>query len=455
MIKTVNPTTGEILKQYPEHTSEEIETCLDELLQGWKKWKSLSFQERGKAFVAVGKKLLEKKEEFARLIALEMGKPIKLGRVEIEKCARACDYFATHASKFLQEETVQAPGTLKKAMIKYQPMGIILGIMPWNFPFWQVFRAVTTSVMAGNVFLLKHAPISTGSSLAIEEIFREVVPIAIFRSAILNDNATSELISHEKIAGVTLTGSIRAGRAVAQHAARSLKKCVLELGGSDPYVILADADLSLAAKTCVQARLSNSGQVCIAPKRIIVVSAIYDEFRRHILEHVHSYSCGDPLKEATLLGPMAREDLREQLNKQVQESIEKGAKLVVGGKLSADKGFYYPPTVLENVVPGMPAFDDELFGPVVSLVRAKDEDDAIRLANLSPFGLGAGIFTQGTEHGEYLATHRIDAGACFVNGTVSSDPSLPFGGMKTSGMGYELGAAGIREFVHIKTIGIA
>lgn len=473
MITTINPATGEVLKEYALNTSFEIEERLDALHQGWKQWKALSFEERGKHFLALGQGLLANKEEYARLITLEMGKPIKMARAEIEKCAWACEYFAKNAQTYLQDEIVET--SLKKSMICYQPMGTVLGIMPWNFPFWQVFRAVTTSVMAGNVFLLKHAPISTGVSLAIEKLFQDIVPITIFRSAILDNAGTSALISHAKIAGITLTGSIRAGRSVGEQAGRALKKCVLELGGSDPYIILADADIGLAAEICVRGRLANSGQICIAPKRLIVVESVYQAFREKVLENVKNYVCGDPLQEETVLGPMAREDLRWLLERQVKESIEKGAKLLAGGTdlsdknsdknrdenggkildKKFDKGFYYPPTVLENVKPGMPAFDEELFGPVISLIQAKDEEDAIWLANNTSYGLGAGIFTQAIQRGEYLGTHCIEAGACQINGIVSSDPRIPFGGVKTSGLGYELGSAGIREFVHIKTVGIS
>lgn len=453
MITTTNPSTGEMLQQYEMHTSDEIEIHLNELCQGWKQWKALSFDERGEYFLAIGERLLAKKEEYARLITLEMGKPVHMARAEIEKCAWSCEYFAKNAEQYLQKEVIET--SLKKSFIQYQPMGVILGIMPWNYPFWQVFRAASTSMMAGNVFLLKHAPISTGVSLAIDTLFKEIMPFTVFCSAILDEAATSTLISHPKIAGVTLTGSIHAGRSVAEQAGRSLKKCVLELGGSDPYIILADADIALAAKLCVQGRLANSGQVCIAPKRLIIVDSVYETFRAEVMENIKFYPCGDPLKEETLLGPMAREDLRELVSKQVQESIAKGAKLLTGGEPMPGKGFYYPVTVIENVTPGMPAFDEELFGPVIELIRAKDEEDAIRLANHSLYGLGAGIFTQNIEHGEYLATHCVDAGACHINGIVSSDPKLPFGGVKTSGLGYELGQAGIREFVHIKTIGIA
>lgn len=453
MMTTINPSTGEILKQYHQTTPEEVETYLNQLCEGWKKWRALTFSERAKAFLALSKKILEKKAEFSRLVALEMGKPVRLARAEIEKCAWVCEYFAENAAKLLEEEVIST--SLKKSVIQYQPMGVILGIMPWNFPFWQVFRAASTSIMAGNVFLLKHAPIATGSALAIEALFNEVMPVTVFKTIVVDESTVSALISHEKIAAVTLTGSVRAGVSVAQQAAQSLKKCVLELGGNDPYLILEDADLAAAAKICVQGRLANAGQVCIAPKRLIVIDSVFDEFRRNVLREINLFACGDPLKEQTTLGPMAREDLRDLLDRQVQESIAKGAQLLIGGQPIAGKGFYYPATVIEGVVPGMPAFDEELFGPVVVLIRAKNEEEAIALANNTPYGLGAGVFTQNIEHGEYLAANRIEAGACSINTIVSSDPRIPFGGIKKSGLGYELGTAGIREFVHMKSIGVA
>lgn len=453
IITTINPATGETLAQYSCHTTDEVNARLDSLHHGWEKWKNLSFKERGKYFIALGKKLLDKKEEYARLITTEMGKPIRFARAEIEKCAWICEYFAKNAEKHLHSEVVQT--SLKKSSIHYIPMGTILGVMPWNYPFWQVFRAMTTSMMAGNVFLLKHAPISTGASLAIEALWAEIAPMTVFRSVILDEASVSSLIGHNQIAGVTLTGSVRAGKSVAGYAAKALKKCVLELGGSDPYVILSDADIPTAAKLCVRGRLTNSGQVCIAPKRLIIVDSVYAAFRACVLENVNSYSYGDPLREETIFGPLARADLRNTAAEQVQKSLAQGATLLVGGEMPAEKGFYYPATVLENVMPGMIAFDEEVFGPVITLIRAKDEEDAIRLANHSPYGLGAGIFTQDLKRGEYLATYCIEAGACYVNGIVSSDPRLPFGGVKTSGLGYELGAAGLREFTHIKTVGIA
>ncbi len=452
MITTINPSTEEIIQQYQWHTPNEVNARLESLHHGWKQWKALTFDERGKYFILLGKKLLEKKEEYAELITTEMGKPIRLARAEVEKCAWVCEYFAENAEKHLKPETVQA--SLKKSTLYYQPMGTILGIMPWNYPFWQVFRAMTTSMMAGNVFLLKHAPICTGASLAIEALWTEIAPMTVFRSIILDDEHVSELIGHNQIAGVTLTGSVRAGKSVAKYAAQAMKKYVLELGGSDPYVILSDADVAMAAKMCVQARLANSGQVCIAPKRLIAVDSVYDAFRNQILENVKSYSCADPLNDDTTLGPMARADLRDSVASQVNESIKQGASLLTGGEIPKGRGFYYPPTAIENVTVGNIAFEEEVFGPVIILIRAKDEEDALHLANTSNYGLGAGLFTKDIKRGEYLATHCIEAGACYVNGTVSSDPRLPFGGIKMSGLGYELGVAGLREFTHIKTVGI-
>ena len=323
MITTINPATEEIIQQYQLHTTNEVNARLESLHHGWRQWKALSFDERGKYLSVLGKKLLEKKEEYATLITREMGKPIRAACAEIEKCAWICEYFAENAEKHLLPEVIQT--SLKKSTIHYQPMGIILGIMPWNFPFWQVFRAMATSMMAGNVFLLKHAPISTGASLAIEALWAEIAPMTVFRSVILDEQQVSALIGHNQIAGVTLTGSVRAGKSVAKYAAEAMKKYVLELGGSDPYIILSDADVAAAAQVCVQSRLANAGQVCIAPKRLIAVDSVYDSFRAHVLEKTQMYSCGNPLRDETVLGPMARADLRDLVVRHVKECIQHGA----------------------------------------------------------------------------------------------------------------------------------
>jgi len=452
MIVTVNPATGQVLNEYHAHTPDEVREILDVLEEGWKKWRSLSFAERGRYLLALAAGLRDEKESCALQISLEMGKPIQLAKAEVEKCALACESFAKNAAGYLDETLV--PTELKKSSIVYQPIGPILGIMPWNYPFWQVFRAAVPALMAGNVFLLKHAPICTGTALIIESLFKAILPISVFKSIILEEKAVSELILDSRIKGVTLTGSVRAGKSVALQAAQGFKKCVLELGGNDPYIVLADADVQKAADICVQARLANSGQICIAPKRLIIVQKVYEAFRASVMERLKDYTCGDPLDENTRLGPIARQDLRDQVIKQVDESIAKGAKLLTGGKAVQRPGFYYEPTVLENVKPGMPAFDEEIFGPVIALIKAQDEEEAVALANQSPYGLGAGVFTKDLQKGEYLAKYAIEAGVCYVNGIVSSDPRLPFGGTKASGLGRELGLAGIREFVNIKTIGI-
>lgn len=442
MITTINPATGKIIQQYQENTTEEVNARIDTLHHHWRTWKNLSFTERGQYFTIIAKKLVERKTTYAQLVQQEMGKNLQSAEAEVQKCALVCEYFAEHAESLCRAESV--PAASRATTIYYQPIGIILAIMPWNFPFWQVFRAAATSMMAGNVFLLKHAAISTGAALAIEALFTESVPFPIFHTVILSDADTSALIAHPKIAAVTLTGSVRAGRCVAENAARALKKCVLELGGNDPYIILADANIAEAAKICVQGRLANAGQICIAPKRFIVIDTVYDAFRDAVIKEATA-------AQATL-PPMARHDLRETVHGQVKQSIEQGATLLMGGEMPEGPGFYYPATILDHVKPGIPAFDEELFGPVIALIAAKDEDDAIRLANLSPYGLGAGIFTKDISHGETLARDHLDAGACCINGIVSSDPAVPFGGVKQSGLGYELGRAGIHEFLHIKTV---
>lgn len=383
----------------------------------------------------------------------EMGKPISAGRAEIEKCAWVCEHYAENAEGYLQARTVQTE--MKKAMVCYQPLGVVFAIMPWNFPFWQVFRFAVPALMAGNAAILKHAPISTGTGNKIAELFIEAgFPEHLFQHFILDNDLAAKVISNEKIVAVTLTGSEKAGATVASNAAQHLKKAVLELGGSDPYVVLHDADLDLTAKAVVTSRLNNAGQVCIAAKRVIAVEPIYNPLVEKIKELMANYHMGDPLDEKTNMGPMARDDLRKALHEQVQRSVESGAKLIEGGEMPKRKGFYYPPTLLVDVKKGMAAFDEELFGPVIAITKAQDEADAIRLANETQYGLGAAVFTQDLARGEHIARYDIDAGACFVNAFVASDPRLPFGGIKRSGFGRELSREGILEFVNTKTIAI-
>ncbi len=453
-IKTINPTTEAVITHYETLSTQDIDQLIEETHRDYEHWSKTNFSERSDKMRRAADLLRKNKTRYATLMAQEMGKPITAGEVEVEKCAWVCDYYADHAEELLKPHVVQTE--LKKSYVAYKPSGIIFAIMPWNFPMWQVFRFAAPNLMAGHGCLLKHAPISTGTALEIEKLFREAgFPKNIFRALIINVEKAPYVIAHPKVIGVTLTGSERAGMSVGNEAGKALKKVVLELGGSDPYLILEDADLEKAAEACVTSRLNNSGQVCIAAKRIIAVDAIYDKFKALVLQKIKSYSLGNPLKAETLLGPLARADLRDNVHEQVQECIKKGAKLECGGEIPTGKGFYYPPTLLTNIKPGMPAFDDEIFGPVVALIRAKDEDEAIRIANQSRFGLGAAVFTQDLVRGEKIAAEKIQAGSVAINTFVKSDPRLPFGGIKHSGYGRELAAEGIRAFMNVKTIAVA
>lgn len=449
-IQTINPATGELIKSYQEMPYAEVDKIIEATHKDFLQWRETSFQQRADKMRLVGKILLDNKQEYAKLITTEMGKPIKSAIGEIEKCARLCDYYAEHAQEYLKPQLIKTE--MAKSYIMYQPMGVIFAIMPWNFPFWQALRFAAPGLMAGNACILKHAPTTTGCALAIEAIFKQAgFPENLFRSIVIDTDLAEKVIAHPRIVGVTLTGSVRAGKSVGAEAAGRLKKVVLELGGSDPYIILEDADLDLAAEQCVISRLGNAGQVCIAAKRLIAVDAIRDIFEQKVLEKVKQYVMGNPLDEKVNLGPLARADLRDNVHAQVQASIAKGAILAMGGVVPQQPGFYYPPTVLKNVKPGMPAYDDEIFGPVISFIAAKDEDEAIRIANDNVYGLGAAVFTKDLKRGEKVA-QKLEAGTCCVNALVASDQRLPFGGTKMSGFGRELSAEGIREFTNIKTI---
>ncbi len=454
MIASVNPTTGQTIRTYQPFSNEEVETRLQQAEQAFPNWRQLSFLERGKILHRVAAKLRERQQEYARLMAEEMGKPVTQGRAEIEKCAWVCEYYADHAAKFLKPEFVDTEWT--RSYVVFQPLGPILAVMPWNFPFWQVFRAAAPALMAGNPVLLKHASNVPGCALAIESLFREVeAPEGVFQTLLIEGQDLAPVIAHPTVRAVTLTGSTPAGQAVAAQAGQVLKKTVVELGGSDPYVVLEDADVDLAAETCVAARLINTGQSCIAAKRFIVVASIRKAFEERVVELMRAKKMGNPLYESTELGPLARQDLRDRLHDQVTRSLQAGARLLLGGTIPEGPGAFYPPTVLTDVKPGMAAFEEETFGPVAAIVEAQDEEEAIALANRSPFGLGAAVFTRDRERGERIARERLEAGLCFVNAFVQSDPRLPFGGIKQSGYGRELGVFGIREFVNIKTVCVA
>jgi succinate-semialdehyde dehydrogenase/glutarate-semialdehyde dehydrogenase len=451
MIKSINPANEEEIKSYSEMGKEEIDRIIINADKSFDLWKRTSFTQRADKMRSAGEILRKKKEILSILMTVEMGKPIVQSRSEIDKCAMVCDYFAENANQLLQDEKVRTEAT--NSFITYQPLGVILAIMPWNFPFWQVFRFAAPNLMAGNAGVLKHSSNVTGCGLAIENIFKEAgFPENLFRTLIIPSKNVDEIIRHDKIKAVTLTGSTAAGRSVAGIAGSVLKKSVLELGGSDPYLILEDADLERAADTCVNSRLINSGQSCIAAKRFIVVHQVYNKFEELFVEKMRAKIMGDPLKEETDVGPQARNDLRKELHEQVMKSVKYGAKVLTGGNIPERKGAFYPPTILVNVQPEMPAYKEELFGPVASLIKAKDEKDAIRIANDTIFGLGAAVFTQDITRGERIAREELNAGNCFVNDSVKSDPRLPFGGIKDSGYGRELSELGIKEFVNIKTV---
>jgi succinate-semialdehyde dehydrogenase/glutarate-semialdehyde dehydrogenase len=452
-IEGFNPANEERIYAYEEFTAEQVEAVLAESHQTFLQWRKTSLAERSALMKQAAALLRKPKNGFAELMATEMGKPLAQGKGEVEKCAVGCDFFAEHAAGFLQRENGATPF---RSFVCYEPIGVLLAIMPWNFPFWQVFRAAVPAIMAGNAIVLKHASNVFGCALAIEEIFRQAgFPRGLFRTLLIGSKRALPLVSHSAIAAITLTGSTPAGQAVASAAGRALKKTVLELGGSDPYVILADADLEQAAETCAASRLINSGQSCIAAKRFIVAEAVLEEFQKLFVERMASRKMGDPFGEGVNIGPMARRDLRDSLHEQVEKTVSQGAKLLLGGKIPASRGAFYPATVLGNVRKGMTAFDEETFGPVAAVVAAKDEEEAIQLANDSSFGLGAAVFTRDKARGEEIAATRLEAGNCFVNSYVQSDPRLPFGGIKQSGFGRELSSFGIREFVNIKTVAVA
>ena len=451
MIKSINPATEEEIQTYTEMVKDEIDRIVINADKSFEQWKRTSFDQRANKMMEAGILLRTKREKLSILMTMEMGKPIIQSRSEIDKCALICDYFAKHAERFLRDEKVETDAT--NSFITYQPLGTILAIMPWNFPFWQVFRFAAPNLMGGNAGILKHSSNVTGCGLAIEDIFKEAgFPENLFRTLVVPSKNVEEIIRNKRIKAVTITGSTAVGRSVAGIAGSVLKKSVLELGGSDPYIILEDADLDSAAEICVNSRLINSGQSCIAAKRFIIVNQVYKKFEELFVEKMRSKIMGDPMKEETNVGPQARDDLREELQSQVRKSVKYGARVLLGGSIPEIKGAFYPPTVLTNIQPDMPAYKEELFGPVAALIKAKNEEDAIRIANDTVFGLGAAIFTKDIARGERIAREELEAGSCFVNDSVKSDPNLPFGGIKESGYGRELSEPGIREFMNIKTV---
>jgi succinate-semialdehyde dehydrogenase / glutarate-semialdehyde dehydrogenase len=450
-LQSINPATGEPLRAYGEATPEEVTRILRGARAAFSAWRRTTFGERAGPMRKAGALLRERKDALARLMALEMGKPLAQGRAEAEKCASVCDYYAEQASGFLAAETIATDAA--KSYVAFAPLGVVLAVMPWNFPLWQVFRFVAPGLMAGNAGLLKHSSNVSGCALAIEEILHDAgFPKALFRTLLVGSARVAAIIESPEVAAVTLTGSTPAGQSVARTAGGALKKTVLELGGSDPYLVLQDADLELAAETCAASRLVNGGQSCIAAKRFIVVEPVRKRFEELFVERMRARRMGDPLEEGVDLGPQARPDLRDDLHGQVQKSIARGARVLLGASMPPGKGAFYPPSVLTGVAPGMPAYDEELFGPVAAIIPVADEQEAVRVANDTPFGLGAAVFTRDLARGERIARDELEAGSCFVNAFVKSDPRLPFGGIKESGYGRELSGFGIREFVNVKSV---
>ncbi len=449
-LESVNPATGETIASYEAHDDDALTWRLARSWSGFLDWKETGFDERAELLVAVAELLDERRDGLAALMVSEMGKTISAARSEVEKCAWVCRYYAEHGGAHLAADPIETDAL--RSYVRFDPLGPLLAVMPWNFPFWQLFRAAAPSAMAGNTVLLKHASNVPGCAIAIEELFTDAgAPEGVFQTLLIGSDRVADVIADERIRAVTITGSVPAGRKVAAAAGEHLKPSVLELGGSDAFVVLDDADLEKAAKVGAQSRMINNGQSCIAAKRFIVVDAVYDEYVERLRDAIAAMAVGDPMQDATEVGPMAREDLRDELHDQVQRTASAGAKVVLGGQIPDRDGWYYDPTVLADVRPEMAAADEETFGPAAAVIRAEHVDAAVAIANGSQFGLGASVWTEDREKGEAVAA-RIEAGCLFVNQLVKSDPRVPFGGVKDSGYGRELGSYGIKEFVNAKTV---
>ena len=449
-IESVNPVTAQLLRRFKPATWATVDVALSRAQRAFAKWRALPIEARGRHLAAAARRLRARQATYARLMTLEMGKPIGQSLAEVEKCAWACDYYAEHAQQLLAPEVIPTEAT--RSYVRFEPLGVVLAVMPWNFPFWQVFRFAAPALMAGNVGVLKHASNVPQCARAIEQVFRSAgLPAGVFQTLLVESRTVERIIADSRIAAVTLTGSEAAGSQVASAAGRHLKKTVLELGGSDPFIVLRDADVERCAPVAAQARTINAGQSCIAAKRFIVEKPVAKEFTARFVDAMRALRIGDPADPATAVGPLARADLVADLDRQVRASVRHGARVLTGGRPRGGPGYFYEPTVLSNVRPGMPAYDEEIFGPVASVIVARDADDAVRIANDSCFGLGASIWTRDVERAELLA-QRIEAGDVHINDVVKSDPRLPFGGVKRSGYGRELGAYGIKEFTNIKTV---
>ena len=450
-ITSLNPATNKEIKSYELQSDAEVQDVLNKCQNVYKTYRKTSYAQRASMMLKAADILEERKEKYAKTMTEEMGKTYKSAVGEVQKCAWVCRYYAEKAEGFLAEELVETEAT--KSLICYRPMGVVLAVMPWNYPFWQVFRFAAPALMAGNVGILKHASNVPQSALYIEEVFRDAgFPEYSFKTLIISSKQVNAILDNSIVKAATLTGSEYAGAAVAARCGEKIKKTVLELGGSDPYIVLEDADVELAVEQCAFSRLMNAGQSCIGAKRFIVLEEVYDAFLKKFKEKMSAAIMGDPMNDDVDLGPMARHDLRDEVHQQVEQSIKAGAELLLGGQVPDNDGAYYPATILTNVKPGTPAYDDEIFGPVASVIKVKDEDEAIRIANDTQFGLGACVFTQDIERGERIAKEELEVGCAFVNQFVKSDPRLPFGGTKISGYGRELSYYGIREFVNIKTV---
>lgn len=452
-ITTVNPSTGDVLATYEAMSTARIDAALDVASAAQMNWAHSSFDDRAKILRAGAAELRERAESLALLVTREMGKPLAESRAEVDKCALGLEYYADHAAAFLADEPYET--SADSSWVSYEPIGVVLAIMPWNFPLWQVFRFAAPALMAGNAALLKHSPNTTGAALEAQAILEAAgLPAGLFTTLLVAEPdvpaVTERLIADPRVGAVTITGSERAGSAVGSIAGREIKKSVLELGGSDPFVVLADADLPRVAHLAVKGRFLNAGQSCISPKRFIVEAAVAEEFTRLVVEAVDALDVGDPEADGTDVGPMAREDLRDGVHRQVRDSVAAGAELLTGGEVLDRPGFFYAPTVLANLTPDAALYHEEAFGPVASIITVADADEAVYVANATRFGLGASVWSADTDKAVDVG-RRITSGACFVNAVVASDPRMPFGGTKRSGYGRELASAGIREFVNVRT----
>lgn len=449
-MQSLNPATGKVIKEFENYSPDLCDKITGQVYEAWKSWKTTSFAQRAKLMNKAADVLLKRKKQYALLMTREMGKIIGESEAEVEKCAWVCRYYADNAENFLADEVIETDAA--KSFVAFEPIGPVLAVMPWNFPFWQVFRFAAPALMAGNAGVLKHASNVPGCALAIEEVFEEAgFPKNLFRTLLIGSKQVNSIIEDDRIRAATLTGSEFAGSKVAEASGKNLKKTVMELGGSDPYIVLADADLEKCISTAVKARMINTGQSCIAAKRFIVVDKVHDRFVEEAVRQMKKLKTGDPENPDTDFGPLARLDLLEDLDEQIKKSVDAGAKVLTGGRRIDREGFYYEPAVVTGVTPEMTVFKEETFGPALAVIKADDENHAIELANKSDYGLGGSLWTKDIEKGTRLA-RQVESGAVFVNGMTKSDPRMPFGGIKRSGYGRELSHYGIREFVNIKTI---